>query len=87
MSDYNEAAKLLKKINACKKELLDFIHRIGCKNITYRHIDYLYDNVDRYSSRIKMIEYLIREDELIGVIEELDKEDLPVTSGHGETEQ
>lgn len=75
---------LPERINARKKELLSFIHKLGCTNITYRHIDYLFDNVDLYPDRTSMVTYLIKEDELIGGMRELDGVYQPVTSGCGE---
>jgi hypothetical protein len=76
--DYTE------KINARKKELLNFIHRLGCTNITYRHIDYLFDNVDLYPNRTSMVTYLLKENELIGEVQEIEEVYQPVTSGCGE---
>jgi len=85
-AEQKEIDRLGELIASRKKEMLGFAHRIGCYNIHSEHIEYLFDNVDIYSSRVNMVNWIMEKHIEIGLRKDailLGEEGMPVVSGYG----
>lgn len=57
--EQKEVDRLEELITSRKKKLLDLVHQIGCSNINSKHIEYIFDNVESYPSRVSMVNWIM----------------------------